>query len=257
MPTTPRYGQTESAGQTNAYRNRLTNKPDPDDGSVYTPATHAQTESNGQSNANRNKATDRPDPDDGSVYTGVTPGLAFTTIENSDYVPHGGEYERDDIPAGTIDNTESPDGATSGSVYERPSVAPVVETEVRYFIESVPYPLWWKEDMQVAALITGNRLGQPYTVDTFTVSAALTAGSMSTLLLTYEDWPIESFSVNANLSSGILDTLLLTYEDWPIESFSVSANLSSGLLETLLIEYNNWPEESYSVNAVLTGGALV
>jgi len=223
MATTPRFGQTGADGQTSPYRLNQ---------------------------------TDKPDPTDASVYTGRTPGLAQTSVDNSEYVPYGGEYEDDGYNlAGTVARDPLTKG---GRTYQRPVYPePPEPLPVGYYIESAVYPTFYSESMTMgASLVSGIINVSPDIVEYLDIGAALTSGNMVT-------YSIETYSlgdgldIGASLTSGNIVTYSIETYSFG-ESIDFSATLTSGNMVTYtIVTYSNWPAEGLNMGATLTGGALV
>jgi len=222
MATTPRFGQTGADGQTSPYRLR---------------------------------ETDKPDPTDASVYTGRTPGLAQTSVDNSEYVPYGGEYEDDGYNLGGI--VERDPLSKGGRTYQRPVYPePPTPLPVGYYLESPVYPTFYSESMTVdATMLSGIINISPDIVEYLDLEAQLTSGTVLTYTIETYSYG-ESLDLDASLTSGNMVTYTIETYTYG-ESLDLDAAITSGNMVTYtIVTYSNWPAEGLDLDATLTGGAL-
>ena len=224
MATTPRFGQTGADGQTSPYRLNQ---------------------------------TDKPDPTDASVYTGRTPGLAQTSVDNSEYVPYGGEYEDDGYNlAGTVARDPLTKG---GRTYQRPVYPePPTPLPVGYYIESAVYPTYYEEQLAIDASFLSGRINfSPQTTEQLELDAMFTSGVVVTYTIETYSMVAEAMNLDAMFTSGVVVTYTIETYSVPAEGFNMDAMFTSGNMVTYtIVTYSNWPAEGLNMGATLTGGAL-
>lgn len=196
----------------------------PSGGAYKTPSQSGVVESD-QSSPYRNNPKET-EADDGRVYN-RPPNPGITEI---DYIPNGNVYERPVI-------------------YEAPEPPDV-------YIESRLYPVFWSDDMSLAAPSTSGFIW-PH-ADPMTLSTEMLSGTLAPALVTYPNWPDENMRVvNSEITGGTLEVLLEQYLNWQDENMGIDTILTSGTLLDALITYSNLIDESITItSAPILSGTL-
>lgn len=124
------------------------------------------------------------------------------------------------------------------------------------WLSSAIYPLLEIDTYGNVSTMTKGDLRVP-PMDMASMLAALTSGTLTSILRSYTFWPADTSSETSALVSGTLDTILRSYTFWPPETYKVtSATLVSGTLVNGLISYTYWPAEMTSQTSTLVSGTL-
>jgi hypothetical protein len=132
----------------------------------------------------------------------------------------------------------------------------VVPQIPRYFTSRI-YPIQVIESYSPYAGMVNHHYINNY-ADQYTSGADFLAGTITSAVAYYTDWPVEQITVGADFLSGSIALGSTSYTYWPTEAFQIlpSGQLLGGSLQLGLVQYTNWPPEPFTTHADFLSGTL-